>query len=319
MNNTPGLTNNKAESSGAECVNEVAGLVDGGAGRVNETAEWRRALRPLFKRKPAVVGLAIIVILVGLAIFGPRIAPYSPAAQDYDRILETPSRLHLFGTDNLGRDILSRILYGARLSLMVGASGVLGGALAGIPLGLTAGYYGGWYDSAVMRVLDVLLAFPGILLAIGIIALLGPGLPNVVIAIAVFGVPIFARLVRGSVLQIKARDFVQAAKAAGASDLRILVLHVLPNVLAPIVVMLTLRTAQAILIASSLSFLGLGAVPPTPEWGAMLADGRSYITTYPHVGTFPGAAIFLTVLGLNLLGDGLNDMLDPRLRRNLKG
>ncbi|HLO01617.1 MAG TPA: ABC transporter permease subunit [Symbiobacteriaceae bacterium] len=277
----------------------------------------RKLLRPFFKRTSAVIGLAIVLFLVIVALLGPELAGNDPAKQFYDHMLEGPSRLFPLGTDQLGRDILSRLLNGAHLSLAVAAAGVVAGAVLGIPLGLTAGYFGGWWDAFVMRVMDVLLAFPGILLAIGIIAILGPGLTNVMIAIAVFGVPQFARLVRGSTLQVKSLDFVQAAHAQGAGAVRILAKHVLPNVLAPIVVMATLRTAQAILIASSLSFLGLGATPPSPEWGSMLADGRAYIETFPHVAAFPGIAIFLTVLGFNLLGDGLNDMLDPRLRRNL--
>jgi peptide/nickel transport system permease protein len=283
---------------------------------MNKT-ELKKLFRPFLKRKPAVLGAAVVLILLLLAAFGPKIAPFDPAKQFYEDMLMGPSAKHLLGTDQLGRDILSRILYGSRLSLAVAAVGVVAGAVGGIPLGLTAGYYGGWWDSLVMRVMDVLLAFPGMLLAIGIIAILGPGLSNVMIAIAVFGVPQFARLVRGSTMQAKTQDYVQAAKAQGSGDARILFKHILPNVMAPIVVMSTLRTAQAILIASGLSFLGLGAVPPTPEWGAMLADGRSYIQTFPYIAAFPGLAIFITVLGLNLLGDGLNDMLDPRLRRNL--
>lgn len=281
------------------------------------SVELRKLFRPFFKRKLAVLGAVLVLILLLVAAFGPAIAPFQPAQQFYEHMLEGPTRLHLLGTDQLGRDILSRIVYGSRLSLAVAAAGVVAGAVAGIPIGLTAGYYGKWWDAVVMRVMDVLLAFPGILLAIGIIALLGPGLPNVMIAIGVFGVPQFARLVRGSTLQVKSQDFVEAARAQGAGDIRILFQHILPNVLAPIVVMATLRTAQAILIASSLSFLGLGATPPTPEWGAMLSDGRAYFQTYPHIAAFPGVAIFVTVLGLNLLGDGLNDMLDPRLRRNM--
>lgn len=279
--------------------------------------EWQKAVRPFFKRKPAVAGGVVLLVLLFLAAFAPALSKYQPNISDYSHMLEAPTALHVLGTDQLGRDIWARLLYGSRLSLLVAAAGVLVGAVAGIPLGLIAGYYGGWWDTIIMRTMDVLLAFPGILLAIGIIAVLGPGLANVVIAIAVFGVPQFARLVRGSTLQIKGLDYVQGAESQGARDLRILVKHILPNALAPIVVMATLRTAQAILIASSLSFLGLGAGPTQSEWGAMLADGRAYLQTYPHVAAFPGVAIFVTVLGFNLLGDGLNDMLDPRLRRNL--
>lgn len=277
---------------------------------------FKKIMRAFFKRKSAVIGAIIVLILVFLAIFGPRLAAHDPAFQDYDHMLEGPSRLYLLGTDHLGRDILGRLLHGARLSLAVAAAGVVAGALIGIPLGLVAGYYGKVLDSAIMRVMDILLAFPGILLAIGIIAILGPGLANVCIAIAVFGVPQFARLVRASTLKVRSLDYVQAAIAQGAGDTRILFKHILPNVTGPILVMATLRTAQAILIASGLSFLGLGATPPTPEWGAMLADGRAYIQTYPHIAAYPGLAIFITVLGLNLLGDGLTDMLDPRLRRS---
>ena len=274
-----------------------------------DRAQFLKGIRRFLRRRSAVVGLMITVLLLLVAVFGPWLAPYSPAAQDYDHILEKPGSAHWMGTDNLGRDILSRILHGARLSLFVGFGGVAGGALIGIPIGLVTGYYGGRLDALVMRLMDVLLAFPGILLAIGIIALLGPGLTNVVVAIIIYGIPILARLVRASTLQVKARDFVEAARASGSSDLRILWRYILPNVFGPVLVMFTIRAGQAILIASALSFLGLGAVPPTPEWGAMLADGRSYITTYPHVALFPGLAIFLTVLGLNLFGDGLNDML----------
>lgn len=278
---------------------------------MNETRDpLLRGIRRFFRRRSAVVGLVITALLLLVAVLGPWLAPYSPAAQDYDHILEKPSSAHWMGTDNLGRDILSRILHGARLSLFVAFGGVAGGALIGIPIGLVTGYYGGRLDAWVMRLMDVLLAFPGILLAIGIIALLGPGLTNVVVAIIIYGIPILARLVRASTLQVKARDFVEAARASGSSDLRILWRYILPNVFGPVLVMFTIRAGQAILIASALSFLGLGAVPPTPEWGAMLADGRSYITTYPHVALFPGLAIFLTVLGLNLFGDGLNDMLE---------
>lgn len=270
--------------------------------------------RQFRKRKSALAGAAIVLLMAFIAVFGPVIAPYDPAKPDYSATFALPSSAHWLGTDGYGRDILSRILYGARISLSIGLVGVIAGGVLGIPIGLTTGYYGGRYDDIVMRVMDVLLAFPGILLAIGIIALLGPGIPNVVIAIAVFGVPIFARIVRSATLAVKGREFIEAARAAGASDLRILLLHILPNAIGPIVVQATLRTAEAILIASSLSFLGLGAQPPTPEWGAMLAEARAYIDTAPHVALFPGLAIFLAVLGFNLLGDGLTDALDPRLR-----
>jgi len=280
--------------------------------------EPRQALvdvRLFLQRRSAVFGALIMLVMILISIFGPLIAPFSPSAPDYSHILAAPSLHHLMGTDEFGRDILSRILNGARLTLAVGFIGAFASALLGTPIGLATAYFGGWLDDIVMRVVDVVLAFPGILLAIGVIAILGPGLQNVIITIIVFGVPMFARIVRGSALGIKNLEYIEAAKAGGATTGRILFQHMLRNLVGPITVQLTLQMAQAILVASSLGFLGFGAQPPTPEWGAMLAEGRMFLTIAPWVDIFPGVCIFLAVLGFNMLGDGLNDMLDPRLRR----
>jgi ABC-type dipeptide/oligopeptide/nickel transport system permease subunit len=225
-----------------------------------------------------------------------------------------PSLAHLGGTDDFGRDIFSRVLYGARISMTVGFLGVVIGLIPGALLGLTAGYAGGWLDEIVMRIIDVLLAFPGILLAIAMVAVLGPGLVNIVIAIGVFGIPVYTRIVRGSTLQAKEQVYVEAVHAQGARPLRVLMRHILPNIIAPIIVISTLQIATAILTESTLSFLGLGAPPTTPEWGAILTDAKDDLATLPYMALFPGAALILTILGFNLLGDGLRDVLDPRMK-----
>ena len=280
--------------------------------------ERRQALvdvRLFMQRRSAVVGAVIMIVMLLVVLFGPLIAPYSPSIPDYAHILAPPSLKHLMGTDEFGRDILSRILWGARLSLAVGFIGAFASAILGTPIGLATAYYGGWFDDIVMRIVDIILSFPGILLAIGVIAILGPGLQNVIITIIVFGVPMFARIVRGSAISIKDLEYIEAARAGGATNSRILYQHMLRNLVGPITVQLTLQMANAILVASSLGFLGFGAQPPTPEWGAMLAEGRMFLTITPWVDIFPGVCIFLAVLGFNMVGDGLNDMLDPRLRR----
>lgn len=259
-------------------------------------------------------GAVIVVLMVLIAVLGPSLAPYGPNTPDYAHILQPPSWLHLGGTDEFGRDIFSRALYGARISLGVGLLGTLVGSIAGTLIGLLAGYSGGAVDQVVMRVIDVMLAFPGILLAIGMVAILGPGLPNIVIAIGFFSIPTYARLVRGSTMQAKQLDFVEGERAQGATSARILFKHILPNILTPIIVITTLQIANAILTESALSFLGLGAPPPTPEWGAMLSDAQNYLATSPYMAFVPGVALVLSVLGFNLLGDGLRDALDPRLR-----
>ena len=271
---------------------------------------WRRFLR----QKVALVALAFLVLLIGAAILAPWIAPYDPSAPDYLNVLQGPGAAHWAGTDTYGRDIFSRIIWGARISLTVGFLSVSLGALGGVALGIVAGYYGRWIDSAVMRLCDLLLAFPGILLAIAVIAILGPGITNVIYAVAIFSIPVFARLARGTTLQLKRAVYVDAARAVGVGDATIMLRHILPGTLPNVIVYFSMRIGTSILTAAALSFIGLGAQPPSPEWGAMLADGRTYMGVADHLTLFPGLAIFLTVLGFNLLGDGLRDALDPKLR-----
>ena len=271
---------------------------------------WRR-----FRRKPvAVAAGCVLLLLILAAIAAPWLAPYGPATPDYDNVLAGPSLLHLCGTDTFGRDIFSRILWGGRISLTVGFVSVALGGVVGVALGLTAGFFGGMLGGFIMRVMDVLLAFPGILLAIGVVALLGPGIANVIYAIAVFSVPVFARLVRGSTLALKQTLYVQAARSIGVRTLPLMLRHILPGTLPSVIVYCSLRVGTSILTAAALSFIGLGAPPPSPEWGAMLAEGRSYLGVADQIMLFPGLAIFVTVLAFNLLGDGLRDALDQRLR-----
>ena len=260
------------------------------------------------------LGAGLVVLLIVLAaVLAPWIAPYSPSAPDYQNVLAGPSWAHLFGTDAYGRDILSRVIWGGQISLTVGVVSVAIGGTAGVLLGLISGYFGGWIDSLIMRFCDVLLAFPGILLAIGIVAVLGPGVSNVIWAVAVFSVPVFARLVRGSTLALKQTVYVQAARSIGVPRIPLVLRHILPGTLPGVIVYVSLRIGTAILTAAALSFIGLGAQPPSPEWGAMLADGRSYLGVADQVTLFPGLAILVTVLALNLLGDGLRDALDQRV------
>jgi peptide/nickel transport system permease protein len=252
--------------------------------------------------------------LVLVAIFAPLLAPYDPIAQDLDRTYQPSSTGHWLGTDEFGRDILSRIIHGARVSLLVGVVSVGIGLAVGVAAGLVAGYLGGRLDSAVMGVMDVLLAVPGVLLAIAIVAVLGPGIGNVMVAVGISSVPVFARLARGSVLVVRETEYVEAVHALGGATGRVLLRHILPNIAAPLLVMASLHMASAILTAAGLSYLGLGAQPPMPEWGAMLSRGREYLRTAPHIATYPGLAIFIAVMGFNFLGDGLRDALDPRLK-----
>ncbi|MEH4624277.1 glutathione ABC transporter permease GsiD [Phytobacter diazotrophicus] len=272
---------------------------------------WRR-----FRRQPlAMTAGLFVVMLILLAIVAPWIAPFDAENYfDYDRLNDGPSPLHWFGVDSLGRDIFSRVLLGARISLAAGVLAVLIGALMGTVLGLLAGYYEGWWDRIIMRICDVLFAFPGILLAIAVVAVMGSGMANVIIAVAVFSVPAFARLVRGNTLVLKHQTFVESARSIGASDMTILFSHILPGTVSSIVVYFTMRIGTSIISAASLSFLGLGAQPPTPEWGAMLNEARADMVIAPHVALFPSLAIFLTVLAFNLLGDGLRDALDPKIK-----
>nr|WP_194709664.1 nickel transporter permease [Radiobacillus deserti] len=275
---------------------------------------WLEALIRLIKSKTSFIGLTIITLLIVVAIFAPAVATHSPIEQDIINRYQAPSGEHWLGTDALGRDIFSRIVYGTRISIQVGIIAVGISAIVGILLGGIAGYFGKWCDLIIMRIIDILMAFPSILLAIAMVAVLGTNLTNTMIAVGIVGVPQFARIVRSTVLSVKETEYIEAARAIGAKNNRILFSHVLPNCLAPIIVQATLSVGTAILDAAGLSFLGLGAQPPTPEWGAMLSDGRAALQSAPWV-LFPGLAIFLVVLGFNLFGDGLRDALDPKLKQ----
>lgn len=277
--------------------------------RSRNRSVWRRFQRS----RLAVLGGLILSVLVLASLMAPVIAPHDPLEQSPLERLEPPSLKYPLGVDPLGRDVLSRILHGGRVSLSVGLIAVGIGLTFGTLFGLLSAFYGGLTDSVIMRCMDVLLAFPGILLALAIVAALGPGLINTMLAVGIWSIPIFARIVRGSALAVRQQDYVTAAITLGASDARLVLRHVLPNAAAPLLVLSSLRMATAILTAAGLSFLGLGVQAPTAEWGAMLNDGRQYITQSPHVATFPGLAIMLTVLSLNFIGDGLRDALDPRL------
>jgi peptide/nickel transport system permease protein len=259
-------------------------------------------------------GLYLVIILVAVAVLADRLAPYDPIRVTPDAALQPPGGTHLLGTDPLGRDVLSRLIHGARISLRVGLVSVGIAAAAGTTLGLLAGFYGRWLDLVVMRLIDLMLAFPNVLLALAIIAILGPSIFNLMIAVGISATPGYARLVRGSVLSAKENVYVEAAVAVGAADGLIIRRHILPNVLAPIIILGTLGMAGAILTGAALSFLGLGVQPPTPEWGTMLSDGRNYLRKAWWITTFPGLAIMTTVLAINMLGDGLRDALDPRLK-----
>ncbi len=285
---------------------------------VEPTQKMRRPLAEFWRRfkkqKVALVALIFIIALVLAAILAPVIAPYDPSAPVYNAVLQGPSGDHWAGTDAYGRDIFSRIIWGARISLAVGFLSVTLGALFGVTLGIVSGFYGGWVDSIIMRICDLLLAFPGILLAIAVIAVLGPGITNVIYAVAIFSIPVFARLARGTTLQLKRTVYVDASRAIGVADRVIMLRHILPGTLPNVIVYFSMRIGTSILTAAALSFIGLGAQPPSPEWGAMLADGRTYMGVADHLTLFPGIAIFVTVLGFNLFGDGLRDALDPKLR-----
>jgi len=273
------------------------------------------ALAQLLKNKIAVIGGLLVAAEILVAILAPHLAPFDPLDQDLKSTLLPPLTAgHLMGTDDLGRDILSRIIYGARISLLVGVAVVGIATVVGVPLGAIAGY-SRRFDRWISMAVDVLLAFPGILLALAIVAALGPGLVNVMIAVGVRSMPMYVRVVRGQVLSLKEREFVTAAEAIGVGDGGRLFRHILPNCIGPIIVQATINVGTAILSAASLSFLGVGVQPPTPEWGAMLSRSRLYVVTAPHAVTFPGLAIMSVVLGFNLLGDGLRDALDPRFRQ----
>jgi glutathione transport system permease protein len=277
---------------------------------------WTEFWRKFRKHRVAVIAGLFVVFLVAVALAAPWIVPYDAENFfDYDSLNALPSLKHWFGVDPLGRDIFSRILMGSRISLTAGFVSVAAGAIVGTAMGLVAGYYEGWWDRIIMRLCDVLFAFPGILLAIGIVAILGGGIVNVIIAVAVFSIPTFARLVRGNTLALKHLTFVEAARSIGASDWTIVTRHIFPGTIAAVVVYFSLRIGTSIITAASLSFIGMGAQPPTPEWGAMLNEARADMMTSPHVALFPSLAIFLTVLAFNLLGDGLRDALDHKIDR----
>jgi ABC-type dipeptide/oligopeptide/nickel transport system permease subunit len=272
---------------------------------------WRRFAR----NRGAVFGLAVFLAIVLMALFADVLAPYDPLVQGVGPANEPPTLTHWAGTDSFGRDMASRIIHGARIALVVGVVAVLLAMIVGVGLGLVAGYYGGWVDVVIMRVMDGLFAFPIIILAIAMMAVMGFGVKNVIIAVAVGFVAPFARVTRGDVLAVKEEPYIEAARLAGVSSPAIIARHVLPNVLAPIIVQAALRVSGAIITESGLSFLGLGPPPPTPVWGSMIAEGRNFIVMAPHISTIPGIALMVTIVGLNLFGDGLRDTLDPRLRR----
>jgi peptide/nickel transport system permease protein len=284
-----------------------------------EERQWVMTLKRFARRRTALFGLGVVVTVLLAAAFAPWLTPFDPLEQNINQRLREPGwqtaegRVHVLGTDHLGRDILARVIFGSRIALVVGLSAVLISGVLGMAIGLVSGYFGGKVDDFFMRLADIQLAFPFILLAIAVIGVLGPSLRNIIIVIGVSSWVVYARVVRGEVLSIREREFVQAAIALGSRDGRVLVRHVLPNAFTPWLVVATLDMARVIVIESALSFLGLGVQPPTPTWGGMLADGRVYLSTAWWLATFPGLAILVTVLGINLLGDGLRDTLDPRL------
>lgn len=275
---------------------------------------WKIVFNKFKKNKSAVIGGFLIILLLIIAIVGPFFTPYEPYEQNIVNKLQSPSAEHWFGTDNFGRDIFSRVIQGTGLTLTIGFFSIALGATLGVLFGLIAGFYGKRTDSIIMRVMDILLAFPGILLALAIVTVLGGSIANLIIAVAVSSIPVFARIVRGSVLSVKNLEYIDAMRALGASDTRIIFKHIFPNITSPIIVQATLSIATAILSASGLSFLGLGAQPPSAEWGAMLSDGRNYLYNAGHVALFPGLAIVVAVLAFNLLGDGLRDAFDPKTK-----
>jgi peptide/nickel transport system permease protein len=268
-----------------------------------EPSPGRRALARLVRRKGAMLGLGVVVFFIALAILAPYVAPHDPLATSWSAIRKPPSETYLFGTDEIGRDVLSRVVWGARASIALGL---------GLPIGLAAGYLGGWIDALISRVTDAMLACPFLILAIALAAFLGPSLTNAMIAIGISATPVFIRLTRAQVLAVKVEDYVEAARALGNPSLRIAVRHILPNVVAPLIVQATLAIAAAIIAEASLSFLGLGQQPPAPSWGSMLNTAKNYLDHAPWMAVWPGLAIFTVVLSFNLLGDGLRDALDPR-------
>lgn len=288
----------------------AAGVAPPGNGRIDSPG--RLALRVLLSRPTAVFGGVVLIGMMVLALFAPWIAPYDPLATSWTLVRKAPSAAHWFGTDEVGRDLLSRIIWGARASLSAGVIAVAISVGVGVPTGMVAGYVGGWTDALISRLTDAMLAIPFLILAIALAAFLGPSLGNAMIAIGVTATPIFVRLARGQVLAARAEDYVEAARAVGNPPARILLRHILPNILPPVMVQATLAVAAAIIAEASLSFLGLGQQPPAPSWGSMLNTSQRFLTQAPWMAIFPGLAIFLTVLAFNLFGDGLRDAMDPR-------
>jgi peptide/nickel transport system permease protein len=275
---------------------------------------WLRALRRLVRRRGAMVGAAFVVFFVLVALLAPLIAPYDPLQTDWSAVRKPPSLKHLFGTDEIGRDVLARVIYGARASLLAGVVSVCISLALGVPIGLLAGYVGRWIDGLLMRITDAMLACPFLILAIALAAFLGPNLTNAMIAIGVSAMPAFIRLTRAQVMAAKVEDYVEAARAVGNPHFRIVLRHILPNIVAPVMVQATLAIAAAIIAEASLSFLGLGQQPPAPSWGSMLNTAKNFLSQAPWMAVWPGVAIFVAVLSFNLLGDGLRDALDPRHR-----
>ena len=275
---------------------------------------WRRAIRRLLRRRGAMLGLVVVVFFVAIAVAAPLIAPYGPTATDWGAVRKAPSLAHWFGTDEIGRDVLSRVIYGARASLLAGVVSVSISIICGVPVGLLSGYVGGLLDGLLMRIVDAMLACPFLILAIALAAFLGPNLTNAMIAIGISAMPAFVRLTRAQTLATKVEDYVEAARAIGNPHYRIVLRHILPNILAPIMVQATLAIALAIIAEASLSFLGLGQQPPAPSWGSMLNTAKNFLDQAPWMAWWPGLAIFVVVLSFNLLGDGLRDALDPKQR-----
>ena len=287
----------------------VAGIVPAAP---PEASPARRALRRLVRRRGAMVGLVLVVSFVLMAIFAPWVSPHDPLATSWSMVRKAPSAGYWFGTDEIGRDVLSRVIWGARASLLAGVVSVSISLLVGVPVGLVAGYLGRWPDMIISRIADAMLACPFLILAIALAAFLGPSLTNAMIAIGIAATPVFIRLTRAQVLAVKVEDYVEAARAVGNSHVRIALRHILPNIVAPLIVQATLAIAAAIIAEASLSFLGLGQQPPAPSWGSMLNTAKNYVENAPWMAVWPGLSIFLLVLSFNLLGDGLRDALDPR-------
>jgi peptide/nickel transport system permease protein len=283
--------------------------------KIKSESLWTISFRRMRKSRTAIIGIIIIILFTLVALLAPFISPYDPMEQNFIKSFRAPSSEHLLGTDEFGRDVFSRIIYGARISLQIGFVAVFISLIVGVTVGLIAGYYGGWIDMIVMRIMDLMLSFPYILLALVIMSILGPGIYNAMVAIGIVYVPQYARIVRSSVLSVKKKEYVMAARALGANDIRIILKHIFLNSMAPIIIQTTLSIGRAIINAAGLSFLGLGAQPPTPEWGAMLSNGQDFLRNAPWIATFPGIAIALLVLGFNLVGDGLRDAFDPRLHK----